>query len=281
MQVSEDFKKKLVDTFRAFVTYCDSHDLCYYAAYGTALGAVRHHNIIPWDDDIDVYMPRKDYDRLLDMSVPEGFQVMSLKDKGYWAPFAKWVNTNTTLWEEKTQPVILGLYIDIFVLDEAGEEAYDEIIKHNAAAQNFRRSNTHWTWLDVLDKAVNFHPLGFKRLFLDKVWYSRRKVKYRDELIHLQNMAETVKGDFLVSYNGPYLEREIYQKKWFKESVMMPFADFNVRLASGYDEYLTQLYRNYMQEPPVDKRQSTHSHFYLNLDKGMSMEEVKKELGIK
>ena len=60
-------KKALISTLKGFVNFCEQHNLRYYAAFGTALGAVRHHGIIPWDDDIDVYMPREDYNKFLSL----------------------------------------------------------------------------------------------------------------------------------------------------------------------------------------------------------------------
>lgn len=280
-QQEKAYKEALIETFRAFVNFCEAEHLSYFAAYGTALGAVRHKNIIPWDDDIDVYMPRADYDRLLSMQCPAGFQVMSMQQPGYWAPFAKWVNANTTLWEEKTQPVVLGIYVDIFVLDEAGADAEEKVLMVNKAARQFRRSNTHWTWSDVLDKLIHFHPLGFRRLLLDKIWYSQMRSHYRRQLQQAQQQVQQGSGPYLVSYNGPYLQREINQKEWFESAVRMPFADFEVNVPQGYDSYLHHLYGNYMQFPPEDKRQSTHSHFYLNLEKGMTLEQVCQELRIK
>lgn len=281
------YKQVLVATFHAFVSFCEANGLRYYAAYGTALGAVRHQGMIPWDDDIDVYMPRADYDRLLQITTPAGFGVMTLENTpGYWAPFAKWVNTNTTLWEEERQSVLIGLYIDIFVLDEAGVEAYQRIEEMDRIARQFRRANTGWKVCDLLEKALHFHPMGFWRLLLDKCWYSQRLPHYTRRLLQLQKAcSEKVnKSDgekFLVSYNGPYHQREIMRPEWFEDTVRMPFENFEVAVPVGYDTYLTQLYRNYMQFPPENKRKSTHSHFYLNLDKGMTIEEVKAELGMK
>lgn len=90
-----------LETLKAFIAFCQANNLKYYAAYGTVLGAARHHGFIPWDDDIDVYMMRDDYDRYLRLmrtNPPKGYeQVEYVHDKEYYLPFAKFCNAHSTI----------------------------------------------------------------------------------------------------------------------------------------------------------------------------------------
>gem|GEM_PF-4050912 len=80
-------KKALTSTLKGFINFCEQHNLRYYAAFGTAIGAVRHHGIIPWDDDIDVYMPREDYNKFLSLRGTlenSEYEIVDIENKGYY-----------------------------------------------------------------------------------------------------------------------------------------------------------------------------------------------------
>ena len=118
------YKTILFKTFQAFIDTCEKYDLRYFCAGGTVLGAVRHGNIIPWDDDIDVFMPRDDYERLIELSpeISKGdYSVIAARITPMFATFAKFYDKNTTLWELKEIPFVYGIYIDIFPLDESND----------------------------------------------------------------------------------------------------------------------------------------------------------------
>jgi len=91
----DKYKRTLLETFQAFINTCEKYALNYYCAGGTVLGAVRHNGFIPWDDDIDVFMPRKDYERLIDLDdkISQGdYSVISARNSQSFATFAKFYN---------------------------------------------------------------------------------------------------------------------------------------------------------------------------------------------
>lgn len=127
----QQIKKIELDILKEFVAYCDKHSLRYYLAYGSLIGAIRHHGFIPWDEDIDVMMPRSDYEKLHELvkaePIGEELDLVSYTLGTYRVPIGKIVNKNTCVslfgrgLEEK-------LWVDIFVLDN-----YDsKIAKSNA-----------------------------------------------------------------------------------------------------------------------------------------------------
>lgn len=282
---NEAYKQKLIETFKAFIDFCESKGLVYMVCGGSCIGAVRDHGIIPWDDDVDVFMPRKDFDRLLNMqdSLPDGYAIAQLGDDGYSNSFPKFYNANTTLWEEQSLPAIIGVFVDIFPLDEFDgdyQECRQLKLQYDAAASRYKRSLRQWTPMDIFRKVAGLHVLGFRRLMLDTLWYRHFSKRYLNELKAVQREMASKSGDLMLSYDGAYGQKEICPKSWFQDVVKMPFEHFEANVPVGYHEYLTQLYGNYMTPPPPNKRASTHSHFYLNLDKGMTIEEVRQEMGI-
>lgn len=104
-----------------FDQLCRNHGLTYYLAYGTLLGAVRHRGYIPWDDDVDVMMPRADYDRLhavFDTAAPSHVTLSSPRTRHNWPfAYAKVGDDRTELWEPLQDPLPLAVNLDVFPLD--------------------------------------------------------------------------------------------------------------------------------------------------------------------
>ena len=119
----EALKKKELEILKNFISCCEKMNLTYYIAFGTLLGAIRHKGFIPWDDDVDVCMPREDYDRFIREGgkyLPENYFIQTMEsDPKYALNFAKLRDSNTTLFEKHVIDVDInhGVFIDIFPLD--------------------------------------------------------------------------------------------------------------------------------------------------------------------
>jgi len=117
----EEVQSEAERVLGVFDEFCRTHELRYFVAYGTLLGAVRHQGHIPWDDDIDVVMPRPDYDRMIELfRADEGQQVKLFApgEDGWPIHFAKMVSTRTSMVEESVHfPPDYGVFVDIFPLD--------------------------------------------------------------------------------------------------------------------------------------------------------------------
>ena len=276
------YKKHLYRILKFFISICEKHNLTYCCATGTMLGAVRHNDIIPWDDDVDVFMPRKDYEQLLTIAEEiesDGFGLISAKNCFSYATFAKLYNKNTTLWEMESIPFVYGVYIDIFPLDETDDDRKTFRKKYRYFRNLFRKYQLSQMKFSLKRLLRNIKEGDTKMALKDLLSIfvpACMSDHYRMKIVQFEKEAASGVGNHLVSYYGDYWEKEYFDKKWFEDFTNMPFSDFKVIVPKGYHEYLTNVYGDYMKFPPVEKRASHHYHYYLNMDKGMGIEEVRK-----
>ena len=121
MRISnQDSKEKIFSILKWFAEFCDNNNLRYYLAYGTLLGAIRHKDFIPWDDDVDVYMPRPDYEKFIECFAKQyndsKYELRSRLNNKVNLPFEKIVDMTTTV-RSNMNDVDDHLWIDIFPLD--------------------------------------------------------------------------------------------------------------------------------------------------------------------
>lgn len=116
-----DMQKKLLEVFKYTIAFLEKHDIKYIVCGGTLLGAVRHKGFIPWDDDIDLYLYRDDYEKLKKLKEEiqnDGYYLQSLADENYYLPFMKIINPRTTIWEKAKFEFLTGVFVDIFPIDK-------------------------------------------------------------------------------------------------------------------------------------------------------------------
>ncbi len=283
VRTSNEYIEVLLETFLAFDSFCKEKGLKYFAAYGTAIGTARHHGLIPWDDDIDVYMLREDYERFkfYKGNVNEKYDIIDERDENYWFSCAKFYNTKTTIWEHDYFPVVFGVYIDIFPLDEAEPSEYlhlkkEVIDKYLKYQYTFMRKNFKYLFKNMLNNHFGLALQNLKNLFYYRWNHEKCTLAYRE----VENKVKSIKGTHLASYWGPY-GAELFEKSWFAQSIDMQFENFTIPMAIGYDEFLRKVYGDYMQWPPEDKRITHHDHLYENLKEGLSLEEIKKRMKLR
>lgn len=274
----ELFKTKLLETFHRFVTFLNSHNISYWACGGTCLGAVRHHNIIPWDDDIDIFMLREDMDRLYELRDELnslGFKYEYIEDYGFNHSYAKVYDSNTTIWEQKHQPIISGLWIDIYVLyrRDGGTEGLWKVQAEFAKKyMAYHRGALGWSLPNLIAPLVRGGLTEFYQRFMSMLFNKR---KYND-FMKFEHGLNQNNGANYVSLMG--IGAYVYNHEWFDDFIDCPFSDFSIRIPKAYHEYLTYTYGNYMQLPPIEKRVNAHQMYYVNLSEGLSLKEVKKRI---
>jgi lipopolysaccharide cholinephosphotransferase len=244
---------------REFVRVCEAHGLRYYIAYGTLLGAVRHHGFIPWDDDIDVTMPRSDYNRLAELCVTElqpGFRWQSYKtDRHYPHMFGKLLKGDTVLRhaQEEHLPFQQSVYIDVFPMDGApgtpwAEAAQRAIIRICRARLN--KEITRDGRRRRLVQVVRIIPRGFAIAVFEA----------------LTRLTATERSARWVCVAGPYgYHRRRFPSDWFGPGAVQTFEDLTVIGPLNWDGYLAQLYGDYMTPPPASDQISNHEVVELRL----------------
>lgn len=270
------FKEKLLETFDAFDAFCKANNINYYAAYGTLIGAVRHKGLIPWDDDIDVYMLRPDYEKFcaLKGKVKGHYDIMDVNDENYWLlSMAKFVDVNTTLQEHEQFPLVLGIYIDIFPLDELESntdikykqkyDKYSKLLVKSMTRPNFCK----------LFKQTKLH--SFLHSLLLNMYHRALQSFYMKNYKKCVEKIKLCRGDYLISYDGPYGSGEIIKKDYFNNPIELEFEGRSILASPEYDVILRQLYGDYMKLPPVEKRISHHYHYFLDFDRRYSLDEIK------
>lgn len=272
----DPLKAKLLETFLFTKDFLSKHDMTYVGCGGTVLGAVRHQGFIPWDDDIDIYMPRSDYERLLTMGDelrPLGYDIISVADKGYYMPFAKISDRNSTIWEFEHLPLIMGVYIDIFPLDEFNEP--DEAITARQYRSHFYfdkyiNALSHYTLGSLFQCLLrgNIHGAGLRILNL---WRKRNPQRYLQAFLDFERTYAGGSGEKCVCVTQ--WEGRIFQTQWFHDVIELPFESTTVAVPRDYDAYLTLLYGDYMTLPPEEKRVS-HPHYFTDLQHRYTLEQV-------
>lgn len=255
----QDLKKIEYDLLLEFSDFCDEHHLRYFLAYGTLLGAVKYHGFIPWDDDMDINMPRPDYDRFLELTagkLGEDAAVLSQNTPGYIYPFAKIINSKTVLMEDiidMSHP--LGVYIDVFPIDglPRDEKQIRRLSKKQILIKKMlflsvspiKKGKTPGS---ILLKALVFTPF--------KIIGYRFFTKKLDSLAREWNF-ETSEYVSRVAWDRKIITID---KENYIKPVMLKFENRLFKAPSNYHEHLTALYGDYSKLPPADKCVS-HHHF--------------------
>ena len=253
-----------LNILKAFIEVCEKNQLQYYLGGGTCLGAIRHKGFIPWDDDVDVALPREDYNRFLEIAqdeLPDYYFLQTfITDEEYLGNFAKIRDSRTTFIEASTKNrrINHGVYIDIFPLDYYPEK--NVMLFKLRERLYIARISSEYAPETVATASKATHVLQrITRLLMPDL---KKAIRDRDK--HIQSVKT---GKYWTSFCGVYTKKEILAPECYGKGVDAEFEGINMKIPARYDEYLTYLYGDYMTPIPPAQQVGHHTADLIDLKK--------------
>lgn len=253
-----ELQQQEYELLKIFVELCGRYDLRYFLVCGSALGAVKYKGFIPWDDDIDVGMPRADYEVFLSKAqeeLPENLFLQNYRtDKYFPHVYTKLRNSDTTLIESNMSHLKInhGIYIDIFPLDGVPESS-KEVKK-----LKLKKKVLSWFHYCALNNKGNW-KVTFRNCILRFFRFHKRTQNALYRLDKVISKYDTENSEIWCNHGNWQGDLE-YAPKWqYGCGVEAEFEDLKVTVPEHYDDYLTQKYGNWRADPPTDKQRSHHS----------------------
>ncbi len=267
----ETFKKmqsKMLEMLLYFKDFCEEHNLMFYLCGGAAIGALREGGFIPWDDDIDCFMPRHDYERF-----PKLWAKYGDKEKYVFCRSNRKVNYHhscSSLRDPQTTficsynqnlDICHGVALEFAPIDGCPNSKVKQYIQlfhaFNYALFNTQRLPNNKGKFFRVAAGVVYKMIPSKKLRY-KIWRhaERQMSKYKwSECDYVRECIGSVKGMMCV-----------HPKRWFSTQKWVKFEGHNVPLMAGCHEYLTRIFGDYMQRPPVEQRKPKHELEFVDMD---------------
>lgn len=255
----EELKRCQLDILMNLDAFCEENAIKYSLGCGTLLGAIRHKGFIPWDDDIDIYLLRKDYNKLIEqfpLVLNTNYELYSLeRDPSYNRAYAIACDNRTIEKEFQDYPLNKGVSIDIFPIDYITDDL------RNFESFNRKRKIFQILYSIKVVKLANSRNLVKNMgLLLGKVFLSLISSRFLAMRInkYAQKFNKYPTNSLFDSTMGAYLKRP-FKVESFSNTINLPFEDRFFKCMIGYDDVLTANYGDYMTPPPPEKRRSTHN----------------------
>ena len=270
---TDELKKIELDILKNVALFCDANEISYYLCGGTLLGAIRHKGFIPWDDDIDIAMPREDYIKFIKSynGFNKNYQVNAIEiDPDWWIDIARVGDIRTKIydnhWREKYREY--HVFIDIFPLDGLPENKLQRTIfyyeqkvlgiLHNGSACGYSESK-HYSdakggFKNLKNMVRTVLKYGAITVFSVLNTQSLIRLIHKNAMRFPYKTAKTVA--IAVICCGGIFEKA--SKEAFNKRMEFHFEDSTFWGPTGYNEYLTNLYGDYMTPPPAESQVSHH-----------------------
>ena len=253
-----------MDLLKVFDEICQKYHLRWYPDGGVLLGAIRHKGFIPWDDDVDLCMPREDYDVFLKVCAKElsepYFLQTPLTDEDCYMYWSSLRNSDTTGNRESCMKTRQnnGIGIDIIPMEGCEDNYYLYKLRRTPLRVASVICNTYVNEFNMSSKAVLLRKVLRKMKINYRAIYKwLEKQNSKHPMSKYRKCTQTLIADPMV-YGKGGLKRVIQDKADYAATVEMPFENITLPIPVGYDHILKNYYGNYMEFPPLDQREGKH-----------------------
>lgn len=255
----KEVQNLLYDALCYFDDFCQKNKIKYFLSNGTLLGAAKYGDFIPWDDDVDVLIPRSDYDRLMQLSdISNGeYRLLCVEQVPQWRmPYAKLSCEKTVIKEgEYDFGVSFGVSVDIFPIDNWNSCSLI------AKMQSLESELLKRLLVCSIGGEFSTKKHGLKRYILKVIWKNGKKIGH--EKLQKALLKKADKRNCKSKYVGCrvwtcHLAGEIFPSNYFEEVVYLDFRDRKFPAIRHYENYLSSLYGKWKEELPLDKQHSNH-----------------------
>ena len=252
-----ELQKTEFDLLKIFVSICEELNLTYYLVCGSALGAVKYKGFIPWDDDVDVALPRPDYEVFCSEAqklMPENVFLQNYKtDAEYPNFFGKMRNSNTTYIEKSARNINMnhGVYIDLFPLDGRPQTSKEKRRLDRKIRKLKRRISCSF---EVERSTVQKIAYSFRRM----LGFHKKRQKYVMMLDELLSSFPVYDSQKWCNYGNWQGEKEYADRQQYGEGEWALFEGLKVRIPQRYDDYLTQKYGDWRADLPDAQKRGHH-----------------------
>lgn len=264
----EPLQEKCLEMAEYFVQFCKENDLLCYLCGGGAIGTLRHKGFIPWDDDLDFFMPRKDYEKLAQLwpQKADSRYQLSKSNENYLDRnlFITIRDTQTTCIKPYQQDLDIphGLALDVLPLDyyPANELSRKKQVIAALVYSLFCAQT-------IPEKHGEIMKLGSQVLL---ALVPSKKLRYKIWKKAEAEMTKYTKEEsngITELCSGPYYMKKKYPISSFEDALWLPFEETELPIPIGYDAYLKTAFGDYMTPPPVEKQVGHHDAVLVDLEK--------------
>lgn len=265
-RVTQTEEREIMMKLMCFINeVCEVNGIEYSLGGGTLLGAIRHKGFIPWDDDIDFMLIRDEYNKLIKVlrtrSLPN-MRLIDQNDKGNPYVFAKLCDSRTLCKGPLSEIKGMGVYVDIFPIDFLPDEK--EARWNFSSKIRKRQRNLNFFSLHTYNKATSYKK-KIAKTFLYYPKYLQYKVMYSEKIEKhdiISDMSKFNNKTGIVGFTGSQYspKKEFFPIEDFNQYVLVDFEGYKFHAIKGFENYLKQLYGDFMKLPPEDARVN-HSYY--------------------